>query len=632
MNAGINNINTRLIQMQIYPGQPAKNAAAMVEYIKTARTDGIELIIFSEMAIPGYLLGDEWEREAFLKDCEKGLESVRTACTDITAVFGSVGIDWNKRNEDGRVRKYNALFVVEDGVLLSPENSPYDFAIKTLLPNYREFDDSRHFFSLPALAREEGKTAEELITPITTSRLKLGCVLCEDAWDADYDISPLNILVEKGAEILINISASPFTANKNHKRNRVFSEHASSMKKPMIYVNHTGIQNNGKTVFTFDGASSVYDSKGHRLECGNPFEDSELTIDIPFGDDPPTFGTYNDLKEDDIAEIYSALHYGTEQFMKLCGVKKVIVGVSGGIDSAVVAAIYGRILPADRLLLVNMPSRFNSSTTIELAASLAENIGCYYTDIPIEDSIELTRQQIHELEISNSSGSTRETLRVNDFVMENIQARDRSSRILAGVSAAFGGVFTCNANKSEATVGYATLYGDLSGYLANIADLWKTEVYRLAEHINDTIYGTELIPRGVMTIPPSAELSAAQNVDEGKGDPLVYPYHDLLFKSWVEWWNRTTPEEILSWHLEETLETKLGYEGSIREIFPNIESFIDDLERWWKLYQGMGLAKRIQAPPILAVKRRAFGFDHRESQMGARFTEEYLKLKAAALA
>jgi NAD+ synthase (glutamine-hydrolysing) len=302
-----------------------------------------------------------------------------------------------------------------------------------------------------------------------------------------------------------------------------------------------------------------------------------------------------------------------------------VVGVSGGIDSAVVAAIYSRILPPDRLLLVNMPSRFNSPTTINLARELAKNLGCGYVEIPIEDSVKLTRAQVDGVDVRWPDGVRR--LVLTDFLLENVQARDRSSRVLAAVAAAVGGVFTCNANKSEMTVGYTTLYGDLGGWLANLADLWKGEVYAIGRHLNEKVLGRAVIPEGSFAVVPSAELSSAQAVDEGKGDPLNYPYHDGLFRVWVEDWNRATPEEILEWYLAGTLEQHLGYSGIVKELFPSPKHFVDDVERWWNHYQGMGVAKRIQAPPVLAVKRRAFGFDHRESQMGARYTRRYEELK-----
>ncbi len=625
-------VRTRLAQIEVIPGRPVANTRRMCDLIDEAHRDGVELLVFPEMAIPGYLLGDEWEYAAFLRECERCGNLIRERATGLVVVFGNVAVDWRRRNEDGRARKYNALFVAERGQFVGPADAPYPFAIKTLLPNYRQFDDSRHFFDLRKLAYEEGRPLAELLRPVRTARFTLGCVLCEDAWDMDYAVSPLAMLArDPTIDLFINASASPFTLNKNHKRNRVFAAHARRLGRPLVYVNHVGIQNNGKTVYTFDGKSSIYDGAGLHVPCGQPFADTTLTFDIPLAPGV-AFGTEPGLDEDTTADMWTALTYGTRRFLAACGCDRVVIGASGGIDSALVAAIHAQVLTPERLLLVNMPSRYNSPTTRGLARRLAANLGCFYADIPIEDSVALTVRQVDGLRIADA-GDTRElTLSLSDFARENVQARDRSARVLAALAGAFGGVFTCNANKSEMTVGYTTLYGDLGGYLAAIGDLWKTQVYELARHVNTVVAGRPLIPEGSLTVTPSAELSAAQNVDEGKGDPLVYAYHDCLFASWVEWWNRVTPEEILAWHADGSLAERIGYPGRLDALFADTAAFIADLERWWTLYEGMGVAKRIQAPPVLAIKRRAFGFDHRESQMGPRYTERYLELKQRLLA
>ena len=616
--------------MEVRPGRPRDNTAFMLDAIRRAQADNVELVVFPEMAIPGYLLGDEWEYAGYLRECEACGREILAASQSLIVVFGNVAIDWARRNEDGRPRKYNALFVAEDGQFKGPAGSPYPFVIKTLMPNYREFDDSRHFHDLRKLALEENRPLSDLLTPVHTRRLKLGCFLCEDAWDADYAYSPLEILSRHPVDCFINISASPFTFNKNHKRNRVFSAQAVRLKRPLLYVNQVGLQNNGKTVFTFDGRSCIYDSHGRFLDAGEPFAVTEQTVRIPL-ETGAAFGTGNDLRQDSVADLYQAIEYGTRMFMRQCGVRRVVIGVSGGIDSAVVAALYRRILDPKDLLLVNMPGTFTSGTTRNLSRQLVAALGCPYAEIPIPDSVTLTRSQVDGLKVASLDGHIQETLKLSGLGVENVQARDRSSRILAAVASAFGGVFTCNANKSEVTVGYTTLYGDLGGYLANIADLWKTEVYALAAYLNDTVYQSTVIPQGIFDVTPSAELSPAQNVDEGKGDPIRYHYHDCLFASWVERWNRACPEDILDWYHKGTLEQELKWNGRIADPFPTPADFIADLERWWNQFQGMGVAKRIQAPPVLAVKRRAFGFDFRESQMGPRYTAAYERLKQTLL-
>jgi NAD+ synthase (glutamine-hydrolysing) len=290
------------------------------------------------------------------------------------------------------------------------------------------------------------------------------------------------------------------------------------------------------------------------------------------------------------------------------------------------------VLGRENVLLANMPSIYNSQTTKGLAARLASNLGCLYTIVPIQEAVDLTVKQIGQTPVVDLQSGRQFYLPVSSFVVENIQARDRSARVLAGLAAAFGGGFTCNANKSEMTVGYTTLYGDQAGFLAALADLWKHQVYALARHINEHICGQEMIPGGIIDLVPSAELSFEQNVDKGKGDPIIYPYHDYLFRAFMEYWNRATPEDILEWFAEGVLEEKLGCEpGLPGRIFPSPREFIADLERWWRLYTGLGVAKRIQAPPVLAVSRRAYGFDHREAQNGAYFTARYLSLKEKLL-
>lgn len=619
-----------LAQMRVSPGDPRANTKKIIEIISQAAKNKADLVVFPEMAVPGYLIGDAWERPAFLRECEECGKQIREAAENITVIFGNIGIDWTRRNEDGRVRKYNALFVAENREFISPDASPYDFVPKTLTPNYREFDDSRHFFDTRKLAAELGVPAHELIAPVRTKKLIMGCVLCEDAWDVNYGLSPLEELALKNVDLYINISCSPFTLGKRTRRVKMFSDWAARLGRPFLYVNSTGIQNNGKTVFTFDGGTCAYDTKGKILPGPEPFSDSVMSFQLPF-DQTKLNPVPEELPCDGPAEIYQAVLYGTREFMKQCGISKVTVGISGGIDSAVVAAIYSELLEPENLLLVNMPGQHNSATTINLARDLARNAGCFYAELPIQESVNLTFSQINGLRISG--GKTMESnLKLTEAMMENVQARDRSSRLLAAVATAFGGVFTCNSNKTEATVGYTTLYGDLCGFMANIADLWKGEVYQLAEYINRHGKIRDIIPEQVFAVKPSAELGPHQNVDENKGDPLIYPYHDRLFAAWVENWNRITPEEILEWHIADELETKIGFEGRISDLFRSKNEFIEDLEKWWRMYQGLSIAKRIQAPPILALKRRAFGFDHRESLLPVWFSEKYIELKRKFLA
>lgn len=628
-------MKTRLFQLNVVPGRPSENVQTMLEAIADAKACAIEVLVFPEMSVPGYLLGDEWERESFLAECEHCGHRIREAAKGITVIFGNVAIDRTRINEDGRVRKYNAVFVAENQAFVNHPTTGLDYFIKVLMPNYREFDDNRHFYDPRKLAYELQRPIEDLIQPVLSKHGSLGCILCEDGWDDDYNVSPVAELSRKGAQVLINLSSSPYTFDKNSKRNRVFGAHAKKFKLPLLYVNCCGLQDNGKTLYTFDGATCAYNTKGEMIGTTQTFKQSKLDLNLSLGAGVKTDVTLKEtdacpvdyaIKPDGVSHQFEAISYGIKHFMARIGLKKVVIGVSGGIDSALNAALYRQLLPADNLLLVSMPGPFTSNTTKQLARALADNLQCYFAEIPIQPSVEISEQQLKQARFEKAKHASK-SLNVSDFVLENIQARDRSARVLAGVAAAFGGGFSCNANKTEMTVGYSTLYGDLGGFLASLADLWKAEIYQLASFLNQEVYGKEVIPQGSIDIVPSAELSNKQNVDEGKGDPLHYPYHDLLFKSWVERWSRATPEDNLSWYLNNTLEAELGYKGRIEQLFATPQEFIADLERWWTLYQGMAVAKRIQAPPVLAIKRRAFGFDHRESQLGARFSSRYLQLK-----
>jgi NAD+ synthase (glutamine-hydrolysing) len=624
-------------QIEVIPGRPDLNTQNMLASIKEAQAAKAHIIVFPEMSIPGYLLGDTWEQTAFLQDCEAFGQEIITASTDICVLFGNVAVDWKKRGDDGRVRKYNAFFAAQNGKLLGADNFIYPFRIKTLLPNYREFDDTRYFYSTRKLALELNQPLAELLQPVNATiagqELKLGCILCEDGWGDDYSIKPPEILHKNGpVDLFVNISSSPYTFNKNNKRNRVFSREASDLNTPLIYVNNVGLQNNGKTIYTFDGASTAYSGTGEIIAYSPAFTADNKILELNLRDKGAALPPVPVPNEDTIANIYQALHYGTEKFLANIGMKKVVVGISGGIDSAVAAALYTDILGPENVLLVNMPSIYNSATTKGLAAKLAKNLGSLYTVIPIQEAVDHTITQLKSSPITNLGTGEETNLTVSQFVTENIQARDRSARILAGAAAAFGGGFTCNANKSEMTVGYSTLYGDQAGFLAALSDLWKHQVYALAEYFNKEVFGREVIPQETIDIVPSAELSFAQAVDEGKGDPIIYPYHDYLFRAFAERWNRATPEDILSWYHKGTLEQEIGCEPDlVVRIFPTHQEFIADLERWWKLYSGMAVAKRIQAPPVLAVSRRAYGFDHREAQNGLYFTTRYNKLKAELL-
>ncbi|EKV56341.1 NAD(+) synthase [Brachyspira hampsonii] len=617
-------------QLEIIPSMPCDNAARIISFISKAKKENADMVIFPELCVSGYMIGDMWESESFIRECEELGKEIIKSSNGIYVIFGNVASDKNKKNFDGRLRKYNAMFVSKDGKLIHNNTTEYPFIIKSLLPNYKEFEDPRHFFSLKDLAFENNKDIKEYLKPLDIEcngeKIKLGLTICEDAWSKNYLFSPMDIINSNNdVDLFINISSSPYTLVKDIKRHSMYGEIASKHNTPLIYVNNVGIQNNGKTVYTFDGRSSIYDNKGNLLLTGKRYEEDLYFIDIDVKN--KSFGKSIEIKEENEYKlIYDTVIYGIRKFMKSIGINKVVIGVSGGIDSALSSAMYVNAIGKDNVLLVNMPSKFNSDTTKNLAKSLSDNLGCAYMVVPIQESVDYTVKQLESSPIIKDGKE--DHLKVSSFVIENIQARDRSSRVLSAIAASFDGVFTCNANKTETMVGYSTMYGDGAGFFACLADLWKYQIYGLANYVNKEVFKKEIIPEGTINIVPSAELSTAQAVDEGKGDPIKYDYHDYLFKFLMESWNRAILEDILEFYISGKLEEKIGCQkGILKKYFNSGADFVDDLERWWKQYMGMAISKRIQAPPILAVSRRTFGFGNRESQNRIYYTSKYLYLK-----
>ena len=735
-------------QIQVHPGDPATNFQSMMHAIDYAKAVSTDILIFPELCLSGYMVGDLWDQVPFINDClYYGEELVKaTKNTNLTIIFGNVGIDESLHNLDGSLRKYNALYVASKGQLVSNPSQPYPFTIKTLLPSYRYFNEPRYFTSANVVAKERNLSLSDINQPLTISTRQgaftIAPVICEDSWDTHYPDCPTSLMMEsakaKGMHIdlIVNCSSSPYTIHKQEHRHALFSGQAKRYNTPITYTNHVGIQNNGKNICIYDGCSTLYDVNGSVVEEVPAFEntvrptllkdtlwqpisssnsnsttnhiehpkDDILSTHLEINKANTTYDAYHTDSTHSANEPYAttptyiptlfkALQYGIRQFLAQMGIKNIVIGASGGIDSALNAALYSTVLPPENSYLVNMPSRYNSDMTKDLAYQLAQNIGCHYGVFPIEEGVNATIEQLEntsftkyntpvipelhhhgnvhattiqdikentvssEKDVSQtvlyssdqtianydeqhhieSNSNTTSFLQLSTLDKENIQARDRSSRILAGIASAVNGAFTCNGNKTEFTIGYATMYGDLAGFLAVTGDVWKTDVYALARYMNEHIFKREVIPQGSIDVVPSAELSDAQDVKQGLGDPLQYEYHDCLFRALVEGTphtlphHRLTPEDILYAYENNTLEHLLGLPNPISHYFTSTEQFINDLERWWKSFNGLAVAKRIQSPPLFLVSERAFGADLSESQLKPYISRGYEACKSRLL-
>lgn len=621
-------------QMEIIPGRPDLNYQKISNIICQAKEKKADILLLPEMCLPGYLIGDLWEQQTFLDDCAYYAQQIAAQAENLCIVFGSVATEKGKINEDGRIRKYNAAYICQNGTMLSGYLGR-NFIIKNSLPNYREFDDARYFHSLQKLCAEENIAIADALQPIAITingqQIKLGIMLCEDGWTDNYQYNIPSILAEKEASLLCNLSCSPYSLGKNKKRHRLLAVQSQAASKPLIYCNNVGIQNNGKNIFTYDGSSCVYNASG-KLAAALPMFTDEL-LEFTWNTETNEINSANlpAAPQQETEIIYHTLRYGTQQFLKQCGINKMTIGLSGGIDSAVTAAMYTDILGPENVLLLNLPSRYNSEATKNIAQRLAEKLHTNYAVMPITESCQHTEKQLIHTPITDFSSNATFNLGLSRLQRENIQARDRGARLIAAAAAAFGGAFSCNSNKSEIAIGYATFYGDICGALAMIGDLWKHQVYALGHYLNDEIFKDEVIPNEIFTIRPSAELSEEQTVGVG-GDPLVYEYHDYLFKAFMERWHKITPADILRWCKDNTLAAELGCSDKIiQDTFPDNHAFVADLERWWKLFSGFAVAKRIQAPPILSLSKRSFGYDHREAQLTPYFSREYYQLKEELL-
>ena len=632
-----------LAQMDVVAGKPEQNLETMLKEIQKAKTQEVDLIAFPEMCVGGYLIGDLWYSNGFCNNLMEINEEIKNASDGIAIAYGNVFVDKNKTGEDGRSRKYNAVYLYQDGkpIRRVKQINSLEEGVqpKTLLPNYRFFDDKRYFYSLKQLADELGVEIKDLLQPfmVKTSNgfEKVGFEVCEDLWYGDYrskndSINVTKYLIENGAESVVNLSASPWTIGKNSARDRKVKDLASKIKnfKPFYYVNNVGAQNNGKNIITFDGGSTLYDEFGNPIEIATkPFHENLMVTEIKRGNFANEHKRY---ESEPIKQKYDAIIRGIRHLKDILGSElnpKFVIGLSGGIDSAVVSKLLVDAVGNENVLGINMPTQYNSAQTKNVAKELSEKLGIRYGTLPIETLVQKNRTLLERADFGSDNG-------ISSLLDENIQAKIRGTSILSNLAAKEGAFFTNNGNKVEIALGYATLYGDVGGALAPIGDLTKAEVFELARLINKQ-EGSEIIPEILIPdeyflfkdtqIVPSAELK------ENQIDPIKFGYHCALVDSFTKY-NREDPETILEWYLDGQLEEKLNLKPGLLERYDllNPENFITDIE-WVVGKFNQSVFKRVQSPPVIVTSRGAFGYDIRESQLPFDVTRKYNRLKKEIL-
>jgi len=543
-------------QINSLVGDIEGNTARIIKGIEAARAADADLVVFPELAVFGYPPQDLVMRRDMVRRNVEAVEQIAAYCREITACVGFVQPD----PSDAGKGIYNAAAICAGGKITATY-------AKMLLPTYDVFDEWRHF--------NAGR--QVCVTPVrgSTSSRRIGLSICEDLWNDEqfegrrvYGVDPIEMSVRAGAEILINLSASPFRVGKIAQREKLFARQAREHKVPLIYVNSVG----GNDDLVFDGASLVFDAQGRITGRARAFAEDLVIAD--FSTDGPI---RSEEYPADMESIRQALILGTRDYLHKCGFKQAVIGLSGGIDSAVTAAIAADALGPDCIHGVALPSRFSSDHSIADAREVARRLGVDFQIIPIETVHRACEEALRPAFTGHAP----------NLAEENLQARIRGNLIMA-LSNKFGWLPLTTGNKTELSVGYCTLYGDMCGGLAVISDVPKTMVYHLARHIN-TIDPRMPIPQHTIDKPPSAELRDNQT------DQDTLPPYDLL-------------DAILELHIEQDLPASdivaRGFDApTVRRVLRMVET---------------SEYKRKQAAIGIKVTSRAFG-SGRRMPIAARF-------------
>lgn len=540
-----------LAQLNYHIGNFESNTAKIINAVVRAKKEKADLVIFSELAVCGYPPRDFLEFSDFIRLSEQSVNAIAKECNGIAAIVGAPSVNPGKTGKP----LYNSAFFLCDGKIKSVHH-------KGLLPNYDVFDEYRYF-----------EPANEF-SVIAYGGLKIALTICEDIWDERGEASrklythwPMEEIIKQSPDMMINIAASPFHYSHPEDRKLILNTNALKYNLPLFYLNHVG----GHTELIFDGGSMVIDCNGNIADTMNYFEEDFriYETDKPYDNNLP-------LKSKEytrVERIHHALVLGIRDYFLKSGFNKALLGLSGGIDSAVVLCIAAEALGADNVTTLLLPSQFSSQHSLSDAKKLAENIGCSYQVIPIEELFNSFEQSLNPY-FKNLPFNIAE---------ENIQSRIRAVLLMA-FSNKFGNILLNTTNKSEAAVGYGTLYGDMCGGLAPLGDVYKTEVYQLAKYINSR---KSVIPDHILTKAPSAELRPNQKDSDSLPeyeilDKLLYQYVELC----------KGPKELIASGFDETLVNK-------------VLKMVNTTEY-----------KRYQTPPILRVSPKAFGMGRRMPIVG----------------
>jgi NAD+ synthase (glutamine-hydrolysing) len=535
-------------QINTTNGDIEGNVAKILEAIEKAKADGSDMIVFPEVVTHGYTSQDWFQDRDIINASPEPLEKIIPATNGIIAIVGTIRPN---TETDGR-RLFNSAAVIHDGKLIG-------FADKTLLPEYDVFDDPRYF------------EPSDVRKMFEIDGRKIGVVVCEDFWNDKtfwkerlYDVDPADELIMQGAEMIVAINASPYNKGKIRLRCEMVAHRAKLQKKPIVFVNLIG----GNDGIVFDGASLIADEEGDIILQAPAFEEFVESVELDCRK-PDARG----ITGAECAAIRAALVLGIRDYARKNNFKKTVLGLSGGMDSALVAALAVEAVGAENLLCVMMPSPFSSEGSIKDSEELVRNLGCESRLEPISGAFEVLSGQLHLTKPTKSGES---------LAAENMQSRLRGV-ILMAISNSEGRLLLSTGNKSELAVGYCTLYGDTNGGLAVLGDCLKTEVWEIARHLNESA-GREVIPNKIIDKKPSAELAPNQ-FDQDSLPPyeLMDPILELYFE------NKLSPSEIV----EKGHDARLVY-----DLLNKVEHPANEF-------------KRQQLPPTIIISRNAIGVGRR---------------------